>query len=83
MFISVGWYCLVGGIWGSIKVATAKRFFKSDFASQEGVITEEDRRIEVTMTPMKRWLIVVTCAALAIFGVLWIQHDSNWNPFQR
>jgi hypothetical protein len=82
MFISVGWYCLAGGIWGAIKVAIAKRFFKADFANLEGVITEEDRRTEVTITPMKRWLIVVICAALAILGVLWIQHDNNWNPFQ-
>jgi hypothetical protein len=81
MFISVGWYCFVGGTWGAIKVATAKRFFKSDFASQEGVITEEDHGKEVTITPMKRGLIVVTCSALAIVGVLWIQHDNNWNPF--
>lgn len=82
MFISIGWFCLVGGVVGAIRVAIAKKFFKSDFASREGVITEEDYKTEVQITPMKRWIIVGVCVAIAVFGMFKIQQDQNWNPFQ-
>lgn len=82
MFISVGWYCAIGGVWGAIKIATAKKLFKSDFANQEGVIKAEDYATEVPMTPLRRWTIVGVCIIIAIVGLFMIEHDHNWNPFQ-
>jgi hypothetical protein len=82
MFLSVGWFCLVGGTVGAFRVAIAKKFFKSDFANMEGVITEEDRKTEVQISHLKRWSIVGICTLLAVFGVFKIQQDRNWNPFQ-
>ena len=82
MFISVGWVLFVGGLMSAIGVATAKRFLKSDFANSDGVISEEDYKTEVTLTPMRRWLILAICIVIAVIGVFWIQHDNDWNPFQ-
>ena len=82
MFISVGWFSLVGGAVGAFRVAIAKKFFKSDFANMEGVITEEDYKTEVPISPLKRWIIVGICILLAVFGLIKIQQDRNWNPFQ-
>ena len=48
----------------------------------EGVITEEDYKTEVHITPKKRWIIVGVCMLIAAFGVFRIQQDRNWNPFQ-
>lgn len=81
MFVSVGWFCLVGGVWGAVKIARAKKLYRSDFKNLEGVITEEDRKTEVTLTPLQRWAIVVCCAGLAAIGLFVIEHDHNWNPF--
>jgi cell division protein FtsL len=82
MFISVGWFLFVGGFLSAIGVATAKKFLKSDFANSDGVISEEDYKTEVTLTPQRRSLIVAICIVIAVTGVFWIQHDNNWNPFQ-
>ena len=79
--MSLGWFCLLGGALGAFKVATAKKFYKSDFANQEGVITEEERKTEVTLSPLTRWAIVVVCIAVAIYGGIRIQDDHAWNPF--
>ena len=43
---------------GDIRVAIARKFFKSDFANMEGVITEQDYKTEVNITRIKRRLIV-------------------------
>jgi hypothetical protein len=79
--ISLGWFCLLGGVIGALRVATARKFYKSDFANQEGIITEEERKTEVTLTPLLRWMIVAACIALAIVGGIRIQNDHGWNPF--
>jgi hypothetical protein len=81
--ISLGWFCLLGGALGAFRVATAKKFYKSDFANQEGVITEEERKTEVTLTPLMRWMIVAVCIAVAIYGGIRIQDDHAWNPFSN
>jgi uncharacterized membrane protein YeaQ/YmgE (transglycosylase-associated protein family) len=83
MFISTGWFYLVGGVWGAIASAIAKKFYKSDFANEDGVIPPEDYKTEVRITPTKRRIIVGICGALAVAGLLIIQHDHNWNPFHQ
>jgi hypothetical protein len=83
MVLSTGWFFLVRGVWGAIANAIAKRFYKSDFASSDGVIPPEDYKTKVLITPMKRWIIVGICGLLAVVGVLIIHHDHNWNPFQQ
>jgi hypothetical protein len=37
--LSSGWFFLIGGAAGAVRVAIAKRFFESDFANHEFVIT--------------------------------------------
>jgi hypothetical protein len=81
MNLSGGWFCLIGGIVGMIRVAIAKKFYKSDFANQEGVIAEKDYRTEVQMTPLKQWVIIGVCIVIAVIGVIIITQDHNWNPF--
>lgn len=82
MFISIGWYCFIGGVLGAFKIATTKKLYRSDFANQEGVIKEEDFKTEVPTTPLKRWIIVGICLAITAVGLLLIEYDNNWNPFQ-
>jgi hypothetical protein len=72
---------LLGGIVGGIRVATAKKFFKSDFESSEYLIPAEDYKTEVHVSSLKRWVIVAICGVVALVGVFLIQHDQNWNPF--
>ena len=67
---------------GAVRVATAKKLYRSDFANQEGVITEEDYETEVPITQRKRTAIVAACILIAIFGIYLIQRDHNWNPIQ-
>ena len=81
MYISIGWYCVVGGIWGTIQVALTKKFFRSDFANQEGVIKAEDYTTDVPVSPLTRWVIVGICIFVIVLGLFLIQHDQNWNPF--
>jgi hypothetical protein len=82
MFVSSGWFCLVGGVLSAVGVATIKKFFLSDCANSDGVIKQEDYTAEVRLTPMERWIIVGICALVAVAGALIVQHDFNWNPFQ-
>jgi hypothetical protein len=82
MNLPVGWFCLLGGAVGAFRIAIAKNFYGSDFANQDGVITEADRKTEVPPTPLKRWLLVGICILVAVFGVLLIQKDHGWNPFR-
>jgi hypothetical protein len=82
MNLTVGWFCLVGGAVGAIRIATAKRFYRSDFANQDGVITEADRETEFSMTPLRRWFLVGICILIAVFGLFLIQRDHGWNPFR-
>jgi len=82
VFISAGWLCVVGGVWGAIGCATAGKFYKSDFANQDGVIPEEDSTTQGAVSPKQRWGLTVLCIAIAIVGLFWIQHDHNWKPFR-
>jgi hypothetical protein len=82
MSISFGWFCLVGGVLGAARVATAKKFFRSDFANSDGVVNEGDYTTEIRLTVVRRWMIVAVCAVIAVVGALMIQHDNNWNPFR-
>ena len=82
MFISFGWFWLAGGVLDASRIATTKKFSKSDFANQEFEIPNEDYKTEVKITPLKRWLIVAACTVIAFTGVLLVQRDNNWNPFQ-
>ena len=77
MFISVGWFCVIGGVVGAVRVAIARKFSRSDFANMESVITDEDYKTEVKITPMKRWIIVGVCVIISVFGVFRIQQDHN------
>ena len=76
-----GWFCLVGGTLSALGMATAKKFHLSDFANSDGVITEKERETEVKITPFTRWMIVVVCIAIAIYGGIRIQENHAWNPF--
>jgi uncharacterized membrane protein YdcZ (DUF606 family) len=69
MIVFDGWFCLVGGVLGAVRVATAKKFFKSDFANSEGGIDKDDYTTEVAVTPVKRWIIVGICLAVAAFVI--------------
>ncbi len=82
MFISAGCFFLVGGVWGAVANAVARKFYKSDFANREFLIPEEDYRTEVPVSPRQRWALVGLCAAIAVAGVIWIQHDHNWKPLR-
>ena len=82
MYISVGWFWLLAGVWGAIANAFAKRFYKADFANRDGVIPEEDYTTEVAVGPKMRWSIVGLCVAVAVVGLILIQHDHNWKPFR-
>ena len=71
---------MVGGVLGAVRVARAKKFFRSDFANSDGVIKEEDKTTEVRVTPMRRWIIVGIAALIAVAGANIVQQDHNWNP---
>jgi hypothetical protein len=72
-----GWVFLIGGIAGVVRVWTAQTFSWADpeFSS------EEDRRREVPMTPLRRWILIAVCIGFTGFGVTRIQLDHDWNLF--
>ena len=76
------WFCLIGGAIGAFRTATAKQFYRSDFVNQDGIITDEDRKTLVRVTPLKRWIGVAICTLIAIYGGVQIQKNRAWNPFQ-
>lgn len=76
-----GWCALFGGSWGAIGVATAKTFHKGDFVNADSFMSEEEKRTEITVTPRERWMIVLVCSSLAVYGAMRIQSKHNWNPF--
>ncbi len=80
--LSLGWFCFLGGIIGAFRVATARKLYKSDFANQDGVITAEERKTEVPMTLLMRWVLVAACILIAVYGGMRIKDDHAWNPFQ-
>ena len=77
--VSPGWVCLLGGISGIVTSSLAKTF---SWKNSEFLETEEDRKAETPMTPLKRSLIIGICLAIATYGVFRIQRDHNWNPIQ-
>jgi hypothetical protein len=81
MSLSIGWFCLFGGVVGALRVSTAKKLYRSDFANTDGVIAKEDFEAEVPMTTLKRWTIVGVCVVIATFRVFKVQQDHTWNPF--
>jgi hypothetical protein len=79
MGLSLGWLLFLGGALGTVRVLRAKTF---SWANEvDTVVTEEDRKREVPMTPVKRWVLVTICLLLAIIGAVLIQRQHNWNPF--
>jgi hypothetical protein len=81
MGLSLGWLLLLGGALGTIRILRAKTF--SWMNDVDTVITEEDRKREVPMTPFRRWTLVLICLLLTIVGAILIQRKHNWNPFAR
>ena len=79
MGLSFGWLLLLGGALGAVRVLRAKTF---SWANEvDTVVTEEDRKREAPMTPVRRWILVAICLLLAIVGAVLIQRQHNWNPF--
>jgi hypothetical protein len=76
--ISSGWVFLLGGVSGIVTCSISKTFSWSNY---EFVRTEEDRKAETPMTPLKRSIIIGVCVLIALYGAYRIQHDQNWNPF--
>jgi hypothetical protein len=81
MNLSFGWPLLIFGVIGAFRNATAKRYFRSDFANLDGQVTEEDRRTEVHVSTLQRWLLVVLCLIMAVAGAIVIQRAHDWKPF--
>lgn len=80
MGLSLGWLLLLGGVLGAVRVLLAKTF---SWANEvDTVVTEEDRKREAPMTPLRRWVLVTICLLLAIVGAVLIQRRHNWNPLQ-
>ena len=85
MTLSVNWFnwaCLIGGTIGAVRIATAKQFYKSDFTNQDGVITDEDRKTLVRMTPLRRWVLVAICVLIAILGQCKSMEIMDGTPFR-
>lgn len=72
---------LVGGLVGAVRCATAKKFFRSDFANSDGVIDKEGYTAEVMVSSLRRWTYVSLCALVAAIGAIIVHHDQNCNPF--
>lgn len=78
--VSPGWVCLVLGISGIVTSSVAKTF---SWKNTEFLSTEEDRKAETPMTPLKRSTIIGICLAIATYGAFRIQQDHNWNPTRQ
>ncbi len=76
--ISAGWVFFLGGIVGIISGLCAKRF---SWSNTEFLRTEEDRKEEVPMTPLRRWILVGVCALISVYGAIELQRVHGWNPF--
>lgn len=77
--VSPGWVFLICGFSGIVTSSLAKTF---SWRNSQFLGTEEDRKTETPMTPLKRSLIIGFCLVLAIYGAFRIQQDDNWNPIQ-
>jgi len=76
--ISAGWVFFLGGILGIVSVLRAKTF---SWSNSEFLTTEEDRKQEVPMTPLKRWILVGVCILIGAYGAIQLKRDHAWNPF--
>jgi hypothetical protein len=76
--ISAAWVFLLGGILGVISVLLAKNF---SWSNSEFLANEEDRKQEVPMTPLRRWILVGICISVSAYGAVQLQRDHAWNPF--
>lgn len=81
MNITPGWFLLVGGVVGAVRMIFARKFFQSDFANLDGVITEKQYKTEIHVTSRRRFLITFGCMFLAAIGAYLIERRHNWNPF--
>lgn len=77
---SAGWILLIGGLVGFIAVLRAKSF---SWKNMEFLTSEEDRKKEVPMTPLRRWLLIIICILIASYGAIQIERDRGWNPFSN
>ena len=76
--ISANWVFFLGGILGIVSVLCAKNF---SWSNSEFLTTEEDRKQEVPMTPLRRWILVGVCLLITAYGAIQLQRDHAWNPF--
>ncbi len=76
--ISAGWVFFIGGVLGIVTVLRAKNF---SWKNSEFLTTEEDRKQEVPMTPLRRWILVGICVLISAYGAVQLQRDHAWNPF--
>ncbi len=75
MGLSLGWLLLLGGILGAFRVARAKTF---SWANEvDTVVSEEDRKPERPMTPLKRGVLVTICLLLAVVGSVLIHRQHT------
>lgn len=84
MSLSAGWFLLAGGVLSAFRCATAKKFYKSDFANKVDInIPEEDHQAEVRVDRRGRSLLVALGFVVAAVGALLIQRAHNWIPFSH
>ena len=76
--ISADWVFFLGGMLGIISILRAKNF---SWSNSEFLPTEEQRKKEVPMTPLKGWILVGVCVLISVFGAVQLQRDHAWNPF--
>jgi hypothetical protein len=76
--ISGNWLFFIGGVVGIVSVLRAKTF---SWSNSEFLATEEDRKQEVPMTPLRRWILVGICVLISAYGAIQLQRDHAWNPF--
>ncbi len=63
-----------------VTVIRARMF---SWKNYEFLTSEEDLRQEVPMPSAKRWLLIVLCFGLAVYGGTRVQQDRDWNPFHK
>ena len=63
-----------------VTVIRARTF---SWKNYEFLTSEEDLKQEVPMTSAKRWLLIVICFGLAVYGGRRVQQDRDWNPFHK
>jgi hypothetical protein len=77
MIISFGWWLMVGGVLGAIRVLRARTFSWRN--EVDCVVTDQDRAANGSMTPVRRWILVGICVVIIVTGVVVVQMQHNWN----